>query len=149
MAASGVMTRLAAMAAANSALDLFPRKAGSWIVSEVGLAPLELLDLPIVYRNVLGIRRQIVPEVLDELQFLCRAKVENGFVRLTHSRVTPGRRGDTFDPLKDWSEGHAPIQHTRRVLQVPERLRPNRSREDESLCGLSLDSYESCYKDEC
>src|SRR5690242_19577026 len=91
-AASGAMMSSAAMAAANPPLDLLPGQARCRIIPEVGFASFQLLDLPVVDRNVLGSRRQVVPEVFDELQLLLGAQVEERFVHPVHDSSHPGRR---------------------------------------------------------
>src|SRR5262249_19788070 len=76
--ASGARMSSAAMVAADPPLDLVPGQPGSRVAHQVGLAPGQLLLLPVVDRNLGRSRCQIVPEILHQLEFLRRAQVEHG-----------------------------------------------------------------------
>src|SRR4051794_35797237 len=126
------MTSSAAMAASNPPLDLLPGQAGCRIVAEIGFAPFQLLDLPVVDRDVLGSRRQVVPEIFDELQLLRGAEVEDRFARPIHVSSPPGSRGVVPARTMSWHRGLASIQHTRPARPRLGRLRsgdyvPNQS----------------------
>jgi hypothetical protein len=69
------MMSSAAIPASDPPLDLLPGKTRRRVVLEVGLAPGQFLLLPVVDRDRLGIRGQIIPEVLDQLKLFGRTQV--------------------------------------------------------------------------
>ena len=74
----GAMINLAAMATADPAFDFFPRESGGGVLHQVGLSPFQFLFLPVMDRYGLGGRRQIIPQVLYELEFLRRTQIKDG-----------------------------------------------------------------------
>jgi hypothetical protein len=82
---SGAMTSLAAMATANSTFDFLPREPRGRVLHQVGLSPVQFLFLPIMDRHSFRGRRKVVPQVLHELEFLCRTQIKDGGRCSVHS----------------------------------------------------------------
>jgi hypothetical protein len=51
----------------------------------IGFSPNQFRLLPLVNGNSFRIRRQIVPEVLHELEFLGGTQIEDGFAACVHN----------------------------------------------------------------
>src|SRR5436309_3062629 len=75
--ASGAMVSSAAMLAPNATFDFFPAQAGSRVVQEVGLAARQFFLLPVVDWDGLGRGGQVIPEILDEVEFFRGTQIEN------------------------------------------------------------------------
>jgi len=67
------------MTAANSSLHFFPRQARRRVALQIRLPSGEFLKLPFVNVYFFGLGCEVVPEIFDELEFLRRAELENGW----------------------------------------------------------------------
>ena len=74
---SGAATTLTATAATDSAFDFFPGQAGARVSGQIRLAANQFRLLPVVNRHLVRRDRQVVSQVLDQLQFLGRAQVKH------------------------------------------------------------------------
>src|SRR4051812_42570115 len=74
--ASGTSISSAAISDSNPGFHVPPRNAREWLIDQIGLAPCELLFLPLVNRNIRWDSGEIVPEVLDQLQFFWRSQIK-------------------------------------------------------------------------
>src|ERR1039457_503707 len=75
--ASGAMINSAAMAVAHPALDFLPASTRRRVSEQVRLPSVELLRVPGVDWYCLRRRREVIPEIFNQLKLLRRTKVEN------------------------------------------------------------------------
>ena len=59
---------LTAIQAAHMALHALPVRDGSWVALQVGLPACEFFDLLVVNRHFIGVGRQVIPQVFNQLQ---------------------------------------------------------------------------------
>ena len=69
----GATIGLVAMAAPHPALNILPGKSRGWVLEEVNLSPGEIILVPAVDWHFVGRGRHVIPEILDEPEFLRRA----------------------------------------------------------------------------
>ena len=74
---------LTATSATDSAFDFFPGQASARVLGQIRLAADQFRLLPVVNRHRVRRGRQVVPQVFDQLQFLCRAQVKHRTVHGT------------------------------------------------------------------
>src|SRR5437867_2948311 len=90
----------------NASLDLFPRQAGCWVGLKIDPPPFELGELPAMNGNILGLGREIIPKILDELPFMHRVEFEgwdfvHGFT-FTKPHRSKWLRPNRLARRKDW-----------------------------------------------
>ena len=73
----GATIGLVAMAAPHPVLNILPGKNRGWVLEQVSLSPGEIILVPAVDWHFVGRGRQVIPEILDEPEFLRRAQVED------------------------------------------------------------------------
>ncbi len=75
---SGLTTSSTATASSRSTADFVPREPRSGRARQRCLSPRQLLPVPLLDRHPLGIGREVVPQVFDQLELLRRTDVEHG-----------------------------------------------------------------------
>ena len=89
------------MAVTNPLFDGLPRNARSRICFEPFLPRCQFVFLPLVNGNRFGGGCQIVPEIFDQLKFLCWRQIKNGprYVHDLRTRQGHGVKGHVPDRL--------------------------------------------------